>query len=216
MTTYFLSGLGADKRIFSRLALPETLKVKHLKWIPNLKDESLGNYARRISGQIDVSESFQLVGVSFGGIVATELAKFLKPEQVVIISSVATRRQLPAYFGVMAYWLRSPFFSKSALKTANPLSYWLFGAASGQTRLFFREVLEQSDGNFLKWAVVRIADWDNIIRAENLYHIHGTHDKIFPIELVKPDYVVKNGEHLMVYDKHREISDVLTERLTTL
>lgn len=213
MTSYFLSGLGADRRIFSNLALPGKLKIVHVDWIPNQPNESLANYTSRLSKQIDSTEPFQLVGVSFGGIVATELSKLLNAKQIIIISSIATHKQLPVYFNLLRRMLHNPFFPTSFLKSANPMSYWLFGTEAEQTRLFFKEILEKSDASFIKWAIEKIAVWDNTIRAENLYHIHGTGDKIFPITLVEPDYVVPNGGHLMVYDKHEEISKVLAERL---
>ncbi len=216
MTTYFLSGLGADERIFSNLVLPQSIKIKHIGWIPHIAGESLANYTKRLSKQIDITKPFRLVGVSFGGIVATELSKILNPRQIIIISSVAVSTQLPAYFGMMAQGFGNPFFPKPLLKSANPFSYWLFGAATEQSRKLFKEIISQADKNFLVWDIDKIARWDNKKRAQNLYHIHGAHDKIFPVELVNADYIVKAGGHLMVYDKPAEISKVLAERLSSV
>lgn len=213
MTTYFLSGLGADKGIFSKLVLPSRLKIVYINWLPHRTGESLQSYTRRIAEQIDSTEPFQLVGVSFGGIVATELSKILKPKQIVIISSISIKKQLPAYFTLSAGILKNPFFPKSVLKSASPLSYWLFGAVSKQSKNFFKQTIEQTNENFLKWAIEKIMLWDNKTKADNLYHIHGTEDKIFPIMYLKPDYAVKGGEHLMVYDMSREISKLLTRVL---
>ncbi|WP_443946477.1 alpha/beta fold hydrolase [Pedobacter sp. AW1-32] len=95
MNVYFISGLGADRRIFSNINLRPDLKIIHVNWIAFGKKESLEKYAARLSLQIDTSISFALVGVSFGGIIAVELAKLLKPSATVIISSSVKRTELP-------------------------------------------------------------------------------------------------------------------------
>lgn len=58
MNAYFISGLGADKRIFSRIKLDERIHVIHVEWIKPLKKESLPDYAKRLSEIVDVSSPF--------------------------------------------------------------------------------------------------------------------------------------------------------------
>ncbi|WP_353717332.1 hypothetical protein [Dyadobacter sp. 676] len=67
MNVYFISGLGADERVFTKLKLDPRLNVKYIKWVRPLKKETLQHYAARLSKQIDTSQPFQLVGLSFGG-----------------------------------------------------------------------------------------------------------------------------------------------------
>lgn len=215
MITYFLSGLGADRRVFSKLVLPKSIKIKHIEWISNEPNESLKSYTERISTQIDTSKSFQLVGLSFGGIVATELSKICAPKQIIIISSISTSKQLPWYFASSAQMMVNPFIPRNFLKSANPLSFWFFGATTEDDKTMFKQVLDDSDSAFLKWAIEKIATWDNIVKADNLFHIHGTADKVFPVMFIKPDHIIEGGQHLMVYDKHEEISKVLTRQLNT-
>jgi pimeloyl-ACP methyl ester carboxylesterase len=70
MNAYFISGLGADKRIFSKLKLNEKINIIHIDWITHNKNESLAAYAERLSNVIDITQPFALVGVSFGGMIA--------------------------------------------------------------------------------------------------------------------------------------------------
>ncbi|SDF62642.1 Thioesterase domain-containing protein [Pedobacter terrae] len=84
MNAYFISGLGADQRIFSRLKLSEKISIIHVEWINPNKNETLEVYAERLSRIIDTSKPFALVGVSFGGMIAVELAKLLKPLQLLL------------------------------------------------------------------------------------------------------------------------------------
>lgn len=89
MNTYFISGLGANKRIFSKLKLNENINMIHIDWISPNKNESLASYAERLSKVIDLSQPFALVGVSFGGMIAVEMAKLLNPATTIIISSTS-------------------------------------------------------------------------------------------------------------------------------
>ena len=68
MNVYFISGLGADKRVFSKLQLDDQFSVNYIEWIAPLKKETLQHYASRLVTQIDTTKPFQLVGLSFGGI----------------------------------------------------------------------------------------------------------------------------------------------------
>ena len=93
MKIYAFSGLGTDERIFRQLALDHELIP--VKWINPLPKEKLSSYAQRLGEQIDQSEPFALLGVSFGGMLVSELVKTLNPEKVILISSASTRFELP-------------------------------------------------------------------------------------------------------------------------
>ena len=213
MTIYFISGLGADKRVFKKLALPAHFEIKHIEWIPNIKNESLADYTKRLLAQMDTSKPFSLVGLSFGGIVATELSKITKPKQIIIISSVSTSRQLPWYFKLHKILNMINILPAKFLKSPNIFLYWIFGTKNEEQKELLKQIIYDTDVVFLKWSISKIVRWDNKHKVENLYHIHGTADKIFPIRFIKPDSTIISGGHFMVYDKHEEISTILTERL---
>lgn len=73
------------------------------------------------------------------------------------------------------------------------------------------KIVEETDSKFLKWAIGIILPWNNQTRPKNLYQIHGTNDKIFPIKKVEPDFKIKNGTHFMVYQNAEEISTLLND-----
>jgi len=98
MNLYFISGLGADKRIFQKLVLPEHFSVHFIDWLPVSKDESLANYCRRLSEVIDTNRPFSLLGLSFGGVVAVEMSKILTPVQTVLISSFCLKQEVPRFY----------------------------------------------------------------------------------------------------------------------
>lgn len=90
---YFISGLGADRRAFSKLIFSEHFPMIHLDWISPEPNESLRSYASRLALEIDSSNPFYLVGLSFGGMLATEIAKELNPIHTFLISSTPTFKE---------------------------------------------------------------------------------------------------------------------------
>jgi len=96
MNVYAISGLGADERAFQFLDLP--FELIHIKWIEPQEEESLTSYASRLCRQIDHTKPFALVGLSFGGMLATEMCKFITPEHTILLSSAETKKGLPWWF----------------------------------------------------------------------------------------------------------------------
>lgn len=88
MKLYLIGGLGADERVFRYLDIKNETQV--IKWINPKSKEELKHYANRLLEQINQNEDFGLLGVSFGGIVAIELAKLAHPQKLILISSVET------------------------------------------------------------------------------------------------------------------------------
>ena len=112
---YFISGIGADKRVFSFLDLSFCEPV-YVDWIEPLKQESLESYALRLRKEIRESHP-TVVGISFGGMLATEMAKADANLKAIIISSNKTADEFPSYLRIGKYfpfykWLPGKFISK--------------------------------------------------------------------------------------------------------
>jgi len=122
MNTYFISGLGADKRIFSKLKLDEKINIIHIDWITPNKNESLVSYTQRLYSVIDLSQPFALVGVSFGGMIAVEIAKLLNPTTTIIISSTMLSAHLPALYRFAGKLGLLKFIPARLLKSSNKLT----------------------------------------------------------------------------------------------
>ncbi|QDW25473.1 alpha/beta hydrolase [Pedobacter sp. KBS0701] len=212
MNTYFISGLGADKRIFSKLKLDEKINIIHIDWINPVKNESLATYAERLSKVIDKSQPFALVGVSFGGMIAVEIAKVLKPITTVIISSTMLSIHLPALYRFAGSLGLLKIIPARLLKSSNKLTQnYYFGTRSGSEKTLLSKIIKDTDPYFLKWAIGSILNWKNKVKPERIFHIHGTMDKILYSKTAKPDFVIENGTHFMVYQNAAEISGIIDE-----
>lgn len=214
VTLYFISGLGVDRRTFGRLRLPGHLTVRHLEWIEPVDGETLSQYALRLARGIDTTEDFALVGLSFGGMIATEISKVLTPRQVVLISSASTARELPGLYSFLGRLQLHKAAPYNLVKRPTPLTHWFLGARTPEEKQLVRAILKDTSPRFLRWAVNSILMWRNEERPVNLYHIHGSADKVLPLRLVKADRVIQGAGHLVVFSHAELVSRIITEKVS--
>ena len=128
---YFISGLGADKRAFSFLDLSFCEPV-FIDWIKPLEKESLKSYALRLRKQIPEVHP-TVVGVSFGGMLATEMAKEDKLMNVVIIASNKSSEEFPGYLRVGKYFPVYKWLPEKLIKNKSLLN-WILGVEKDEQR----------------------------------------------------------------------------------
>ena len=204
---YFISGLGADKRAFSFLDLSFCEPV-FIEWIKPLHKESLQQYALRLKEQIKEA-SPTIVGMSFGGMLATEIAKLDATAKIIIISSNKTKNEFPKMLLIGKYMPLYKVIPSTLLKKAGVFRKMFFGPTGKKQKEIFHQIRNDTDTNFNKWAIYSILHWENNIVPKNIIHIHGTSDTLLPYRLVKADYTINKGTHLMVMNNPEEVSSLL-------
>ncbi len=215
MKVYFISGLAADKRVFKHIRLPEGFEAEFIDWITPDINESLETYALRLAEKINTKERFALVGLSFGGMIATEIAKKFSPSATILLSSVATSEQLPNYFKV-AYKLKlHKLIPVPFLKSAS-IAKRFFTAETPGDKKIIRQVIQESDPRFIRWALGAILEWRNSIIPQSLWQIHGTNDEILPLKFTNPTHTIAKGSHMMVMVKATELNIMLHEALSSV
>jgi len=207
---YFLPGLGFDERIFNNLEL-ENKNINYLKWLEPNRNETLGDYVKRIAEQIIPSDKpLILIGHSFGGIIVQEISKFIDVKKLIIISSIKSKEEIPITFSFLKIFPLYKLINTNLIIKSFPIWAKAFGYNSEKGRKLFVEMLSNSSDNYFKWAMDKIINWsDDNSRSKNLIHIHGTNDKTFPIRLIKNPIVIKDGSHFMVNSKAEIISEIL-------
>jgi len=204
---YFISGLGADKRSFSFLDLSFCNPV-FVDWIVPLHKETMADYAMRLRASIPETNPI-IVGLSFGGMLVTEMAKADVNIKAVIVSSNKTASEFPFWLGLGKYfpvykWVPSFFYNHCSIVTL-----WFLGAKGKEEKIVLRKIIADTDIHFTKWAIEAIMNWDNETIPPNIIHIHGTADKLLPYMFVKTDFTLTGSEHLMIMDKATEVSSIL-------
>ena len=204
---FLFSGLGADHRVFQFLDL-SGFRVTYIKWLEPLARESMQHYAARHTAQIDVEKPV-LVGLSFGGMIAMEVAKHIATEKIVLISSAKTQKEIPPYFRIAGKLKLNKLAAMRVAKKPNALSYRMMGAKTESEKTLMKTILTETDPVFFKWAIEKVVTWNNKVLHENVVHIHGTKDLLLPHRFVKADFSITNGTHLMTIQHAKEVSKML-------
>ncbi|MFC5270959.1 alpha/beta fold hydrolase [Adhaeribacter terreus] len=210
---YFISGLAADDRLFENLVLPPEYKIIHVKWIDPVKQEDLESYCHRLAAQIDTSAPFVLVGMSFGGMVAVELNKFLKPQQTILISSITTRSGLSLLLKTVDKLQLHKLVPGFIYTNFYPAAHWFFNARTKAQKKLVRSFMEKASRKLLVWSIDQVVGWKNEFVPENIFIINGQDDRVFPHQNTNAQVLINGGGHMMVHSKAAEISTVLATQL---
>ncbi len=208
MKAYFISGLAADSRVFKNIVLPAGIEMIHLHWIKPKKNESLEPYAIRLAANIDLDDEFILVGLSMGGMIASEISKKHPPLLTILISSVPSYKQFPFRFKIAYYLKLHKIVPASFLKSGSIIKR-LFSSDDSADKMILTQVIKDSDPEFIRWALGAILSWKNEIIPTRLLHIHGTNDHILPIKRTNPTHIISKGGHLMVMSRAKELNIIL-------
>ena len=202
MKVYAFSGLGADGRIFSQLNLDH--EIVPIQWLEPEKNETLPEYALRLTDQIDTNEPFSLLGVSFGGMLVSEIIKTLDPVHVILISSAATRFELPWMAAVSRRLAIHEVLPARIYKPPTWVAYIGFPTDQSQ-RQVAKGIIRDTDYRFVKWALGAIVHWDNEQIPQNVCHFHGRLDPILPLKRRMNAQVIGTG-HFIILRHAEEIS----------
>jgi pimeloyl-ACP methyl ester carboxylesterase len=208
---FLISGLGADERMFQRLNFHDFEPV-FVHWISPRNNETISDYATRLLPQI-TEENPIIIGLSLGGMMAVEISKHIKTEKIIFISSIKSKQELPILYRLAAFLNLNKLVPRKLYKETNPFIYWLFGAKTKRDKILLKQVLRDTDLNFVVWAINEIVNWKNDFVPTNLYRIHGTQDYLLPIIVSPPDFKIQDGSHLMILNKADEVSAALQKIL---
>ena len=212
---YFVPGLAAGPEIFEHLELPkDKYEFHYLKWIkPLALEESVSNYAMRMTEEIKHKNPV-LIGVSFGGIMVQEMSKFIDVKKIIIISSVKTHLELPKRFKMAKFTKAYKFFPTKIVSNFEDYAKFFLGNFLKKKATMYKKYLSVREEDYINWSVKSVLNWEQEKPLENVIHIHGTNDHIFPIKHMKNFIEIKGGTHAMVLTKAKKISKIIDENLT--
>jgi len=212
---YFVPGLAAGSKIFEYLKFSEEKYELHfLEWlIPESKDESLDKYANRMA-QLVKHHHAVLIGVSFGGIMVQEMGKFLDLKKIIIISSVKSREELPNRLKIIQKTKAYKLFPTKAISNIEEFSAYAFGDFIKKRIKLYRNYLSMRDTRYLEWAIFNVLHWCPTEPSNNLIHIHGVDDGVFPFKHINNCIKIDKGTHIMILNKARIISKIIDDSLS--
>ena len=197
--------------MFEKLPIPN-VDLQFVDWIEPAPKESLQQFAHRLANTIDTSKPFILLGVSFGGILLSEMLDKIHPIHAISVSSVLHYKQIPFLYR----WVGKPMLTIMPtrwMNKSNALLYWIFGTKS---KAILKEVMDNTDTYFVKWALAAVLTWKRTRPVMKLSTIHGDHDRVLPTIPAYDTHIVKGGGHFMIYDKAKEVGEEINKILTHL
>ncbi len=204
-----MPGMAASSRIFEYLDLPlSQFSVHLLEWSIPERDITLADYARSISEQIAHRKPV-LIGVSFGGIIIQEIARFLPVRKVVIISSVKKRSEFPKRLLIARYTGLHRILPTSLINKVELLSRYSFNGSVSKRLALYEQYLSVRDTYYLDWCIEQLINWTQTDAPEGIVHIHGELDAVFPIKNIQKCIVVPEGTHTMIIHRYKWFNEQL-------
>lgn len=208
---YFMPGMAASSLIFERIKLPEdTFEMHLLDWFMPDKSESLVDYAKKMAAQVKHQEPV-LIGVSFGGILVQEMAQFLNPRKIIIISSVKSSVELPRRMKIAKTTKAYKLLPTGMAQNLDVLAKFSFGSIIKQRLKLYEKYMSMRDKVYLDWSIEQIINWTRTVVDEQVIHIHGDMDEVFPIKNIKNATVIKGGTHIMIINRYKWFNANLPE-----
>lgn len=208
---YMMPGMAANPSIFENIRLPsERFQVFWLEWKLPQKDESLKDYARRMTEEIKHDDPV-LIGVSFGGILVQEIASIISVRKVIIISSVKTRKELPFHMRVARKTSLHKLLPTSLVSHVELLQRYAVGEPVTRRLALYEKYLSVRDKDYLDWSIHQVVNWKREEVLPGLLHIHGDRDAVFPAYRIRKCIWVKGGTHVMIVNRFRWFNEHLPE-----
>ncbi|MCB2378541.1 alpha/beta hydrolase [Hymenobacter sp. BT635] len=205
---YLIPGLGADERVFKNL-LPLLDGEAHvMAWPTPEADETLPHYVARMAAAIPPEQPCLVVGVSFGGVAALEIARLRPKARAVLVSSIPDADSLPLLLRVIRGTGVYKLFPPQWLKLFPRAGQWYFGVRNGEEYQIFKQILRDMDQAYTRWAIDRLLHWDSTNAGRSI-QILGSHDRVFPPGPAPVDHLIPGGTHFMVLSHAPEISRIL-------
>jgi len=199
--------------LFKNLQIDSTFETKHIKYITPEKGWSMYDFAKALAVQIDTNRQFSIIGVSLGGMLATEMNEFLCPEKVIVISSAKSSEEFPFQYrfqkSVPIYKIVPPFLAKLGARILQPI----VEPDRRKDKETFKSMLKDKDPIFLRRTLEMILEWERISYDKKIVHIHGDNDHTLPARNINFNYIVKGGSHMMVLTEGQIISKLVNQVL---
>ncbi len=208
---YCISGLGADEKIFTNLHI-KGYELRYIPWIRPHKKERIEGYAKRMREQIK-EDSAVLLGVSFGGMMGIEIAKQTPLHKLIIVSSIKSVNELPRWMKAAGTLKLDKLLPTRLHKYTEKIDNARLGVSTKEEKEMVRAYRKNADLVFVDWAISQILNWKNAWQPDNMIHIHGDRDKIFPVKKINPTCIIKDGTHMMIYNRAGEISECIQNEL---
>jgi pimeloyl-ACP methyl ester carboxylesterase len=216
-TLVLFTGLAADERLLEpQRSLPYELVVP--PWIEPREGESLPQFARRMAESVRWPQRFVVGGVSFGGMIAAEIASDLKPNGVLLIASCLSSRSIPSmyrFINALCKAVPDPALRFGATFSRPFLN--IFRSLSDDDQRVMADMLHKTPLPRLRRLAQMVLTWEGTaeLPCPRMW-IHGEGDLVIPLRKVRPDVVIPAAGHLVNWTHREEVNAIIRRFVESL
>lgn len=194
-----LVGLGMNPRAVSNIS--DQFEIEVAPTLDHEKHETLKSYARRWADELELCADDVVIGFSFAGPVALEMAQYKNLKGCILISTFADPNELPD-------------FQRRALNLGLhrwiPYSFgWKLGAwwakrkgiIHGKNKKAVAAIQRETRPQFYRWVLEGLKNWEGTQPSCATLRLHGTDDHIISIASNTSDTFFIEGNHFLLSNR---------------
>ena len=206
---YFMPGMAASSSIFEHIKLPkDQFEIHFLDWTIPVKGMSIVDYAKEMCELVTHKDAV-LLGVSLGGVLVQEMSKIIGVRKVIIVSSVKSKNELPKRMLFARYTSIHKLLPTGLVNNVELLAKYAFGETVTKRLALYEKYLSIRDKFYIDWCIHEMVNWSQAIPLENVIHIQGAKDAVFPVANIKECIIVPNGTHTMIIHRAKWFNEHL-------
>jgi pimeloyl-ACP methyl ester carboxylesterase len=210
-----IPGLGADERLFgSQRTAGLTFEVPTLP-IPK-RSEDMTHYALRLCDRLRLDGPCVLGGVSFGGMLACEMAAHCDARAVVLIAACRDRAAIPRYYygAELISRLLPDVLIRRRCATSSRLLAGIENLDAEQFELI-HDMAQRISVPFLRRTARMILGWRGSPQLScPVHHVHGRLDRVIPVRQLRPDVIIEQGGHLINMTHAGQVNQFIADSLS--
>jgi pimeloyl-ACP methyl ester carboxylesterase len=207
--------MGGDSRLFRLIRIPEVEIVTPDHTEP-AQGEALTQYASRIADLLNIQAADVVGGVSFGGMLAGEIARQRPVAGLILLGSCLRPARLPwSYRWVEMLGRFIPDFVLG-FRSWRPLVRWRFAPLSRDAETCLIEMAASYPTAQIRAFARMVISWagiDNV--ACPVLSVHGDYDRIIPVKCAEPDLILKDAGHAFTLTHADDTISAIREFLRT-
>jgi pimeloyl-ACP methyl ester carboxylesterase len=189
-------------------------------WLIPMENESPAHYAWRMIQGIEPRDSLFVGGMSFGGMLALEAAKYLNPRGVFMIASARDGRAHAPLFQLLGKTLPGMQLStiEVLLKLLAPSLVRVVGRPNREQRELLLHLVRHAHLPLTRWGSRASMNYVSTGKLNcPIWHIHGEIDHVVPIANVRRevDVVVPDAGHVVNVTHAKIVNRFIEDRISS-
>jgi pimeloyl-ACP methyl ester carboxylesterase len=209
------SGMAADDRLFRSIRIPEAEIVTPDHAEPK-RGETLTQYAARIADGLSIQADDIIGGISFGGMLAGEIARQRQVAGLILLGSCLRPDRLPrSYRWIERLGCFIPDFALTC-RSWPPLLRWRFAPLTRDAETCLLEMSRSYPTAQIRAFGRMIMGWAGVDHVScPVLSIHGDSDRIIPLKSAAPDLIFKDAGHAFTLTHADKTTSAIREFLRT-